>query len=76
MISKNLPKIMICGFDYSLGKSHNPQRSFVEYSVRQPSFSKRAEKIKRKNDALANLKMLEYLNIEWDSLNMSFGKKF
>jgi hypothetical protein len=38
------------------GQVAQPQRSFVEYSVRQPSFPKRAEKIKRKNDVLANLK--------------------
>jgi glycosyltransferase involved in cell wall biosynthesis len=56
----------------SLGKLHNLQEVLLEYRLYGNQVSRKRAEDQKKNDVLAKFKMLEYLNIEWDSLEYEF----
>ncbi|WP_165930007.1 glycosyltransferase family 2 protein [Flavobacterium caseinilyticum] len=56
----------------SVGKLHNLQEVLLEYRLYGNQVSRKRAEDQKKNDVLAKFKMLQYLNIEWDSLEYEF----
>jgi glycosyltransferase involved in cell wall biosynthesis len=56
----------------SVGRLHNLQEVLLEYRIYDSQVSRKRAEDQKKNDVLVKFKMLQYLSIEWDSLEYEF----